>query len=123
MEDARLEQRKKELQKQQIEKRKADAIQKAKAARDMIAENRKRVAIESELLKNKSSDPAYRRKLQQVTARRGTDINKEMEDFALQREMVEYPNEDLRMYATKSDLEQLEELEKLQKYYQDLIAQ
>lgn len=92
-------------------------MQKAKAARDMIAENRKRVSIESELLKNKNTDPAYRKKLQQVTGRRGTDINKEMEDYALQREMVEYPNEDLRQYATKSDLEQLEELEKLQKYY------
>lgn len=88
----------------------------------MVAENRKRVAYESELLKNeKNGDPAYRKQLKQVTARRGTDINKQMEDYDLQREMVEYPGEDLRAYASQTDLEQLEELERLQKYYQDLI--
>ena len=88
----------------------------------MVAENRKRVAYQSELLKDeKNLDPAYRKQLKQVTARRGTDINKQMEDYDLQREMVEYPGEDLRAYAYKTDLEQLEELERLQKYYQDLI--
>jgi len=49
------------LKKRQIEHRKADEVAKYKRARNMIEENRVRVALQSELVANRYfSDPEYR---------------------------------------------------------------
>lgn len=85
-----MEQKTKELKKQQVAKRKSEELNQAKKVRDMIEENRRRVQLQSELLsKGKDLDPEYQRHLHRLTASGYTNIKDEMENFALQSDMVE----------------------------------
>lgn len=75
---AKMEAKKKELMRQQVEKRKLDEIERAQRARDMIDENRRRVQLQSELLKRgQDLDPVYRQHLHQVTGSNIVNIAQE----------------------------------------------
>lgn len=79
------EEKKKALMKQQVEKRKAEEQNRAKKARDMIEENRRRVQLQSELVqKGAHLDPMYRNQLQGMTMNRQVDIQQQMESFYYQ---------------------------------------
>lgn len=62
----------------------------------MIEENRRRVALQSELLQKGSNlDSVYRNKLQGMSMNRQGDIERQMENFYYQQQMVQYPEDDI----------------------------
>lgn len=62
----------------------------AKKARDLILENRQRIAIQSELVKRGGRiDPAMREQLQTMVRNRKSDVVNEMANLHARYEMVE----------------------------------
>ena len=85
----KAEAKKKELLKQQVQKRKTEEFERARRARDMIEENRRRVQLQSQLLeKGPNLDAIYKNKLQGLAMRRQVDIEKQMEHFYYQQQLV-----------------------------------
>lgn len=66
-----------------MQKRKAEEVTRAKKARDMIEENRRRVQLQSELLsKGQNLDPVYTEQLQKMA--QGPNIDQEVQNFNFQ---------------------------------------
>mmetsp|Transcript_8323 Transcript_8323/g.12722 ORF Transcript_8323/g.12722 Transcript_8323/m.12722 type:complete len:145 (+) Transcript_8323:675-1109(+) len=81
-EELQKEAKKKELLRQQIEKRKMQEETRVQRVRNIIDENRRRIEFQSELVKSgHEMDANYRRQLQEMTSSNLTNIYEKIEDF------------------------------------------
>ena len=80
--------------KEQIRKRRQDEFERQKKARDIVNENRHRIAIQSELVSRGAMiDPEYRKQLHQMILYRNSNVTEEMLNFHAMHEMVESPED------------------------------
>ena len=82
--------KKKELVKRQVERRKYEEAERARRARDMMMENRQRLAIRNELLvRGDRLDDQARGELAKIAYMRSGDVMEELLNLHARNEMVE----------------------------------